>query len=283
MLAAFDAQIRRRAHGAGAVFEQADGVIRIVAADDGWTGVTCSDLDAATADAAIAAQIHRFGRGGWEWKHYSYDRPDDLAQRLLSAGFVPEPTEALLVASLADLALSTRPPDGVEIVPVTDGRGVQALVRVHDEVFGGDHSGLGRALSAELDREATDARDRDPAGEPTVPPDRDLTPVPTRVAAFLAVADGTPIAAGRVELAHGTDFASLWGGGTVAAWRGRGVFRCLVAHRAALAAGAGFRYLQVDASADSQPILRRLGFIELAKTTPFGLAGPVGRVVLPGL
>jgi hypothetical protein len=47
------------------------------------------------------------------------------------------------------------------------------------------------------------------------------------------------------------------------------VFRSLVAHRAATAAARGFRYLQVDASQDSQPILRRLGFIELATTTPF--------------
>jgi hypothetical protein len=72
-----------------------------------------------------------------------------------------------------------------------------------------------------------------------------------------------------VEFHLGTDFASLWGGGTVAAWRGRGVYRCVVAHRAAAAAARGFRYLQVDASADSQPILRRLGFVELATTTPF--------------
>jgi GNAT superfamily N-acetyltransferase len=67
----------------------------------------------------------------------------------------------------------------------------------------------------------------------------------------------------------GTDFASLWGCGTLPAWRRRGVFRALVAHRAALASAKGFRYLQVDASADSRPILQSLGFVELATTTPF--------------
>ncbi len=35
------------------------------------------------------------------------------------------------------------------------------------------------------------------------------------------------------------------------------------------AAAAGCRFLQVDASADSRPILRRLGFQQLATTTPF--------------
>jgi GNAT superfamily N-acetyltransferase len=87
--------------------------------------------------------------------------------------------------------------------------------------------------------------------------------------AVVGWAGQTPVTAGRVEFHPGTDFASLWGGGTLPAWRGRGAFRSLVAHRAALASARGFRYLQVDASPESRPILHRLGFVELATTTPF--------------
>jgi GNAT superfamily N-acetyltransferase len=72
-----------------------------------------------------------------------------------------------------------------------------------------------------------------------------------------------------VEFSEGTDFASLWGGGTLPAWRGRGVFRSLVAYRADLARARGIRYLQVDATPESRPILKRLGFVELATTTPY--------------
>jgi GNAT superfamily N-acetyltransferase len=103
-----------------------------------------------------------------------------------------------------------------------------------------------------------------------------LTRQPPTAAAAVAVAGQTPIAAGRVEFHHGSDFASLWGGGTLPSWRGRGVFRALVAHRAALASARGFRYLQVDASPDSRPILQRLGFVELATTTPFMHPGGAG-------
>ena len=113
------------------------------------------------------------------------------------------------------------------------------------QVFGEDHSPLGKTLLAGLAHQ------------------------PSTAAAVVAMAGQTPIAAGRVEFHSGTDFASLWGGGTLPAWRGRGVFRSLVAHRAAQASARGFRYLQVDASPDSRPILRRLGFVELATTTPF--------------
>jgi antitoxin (DNA-binding transcriptional repressor) of toxin-antitoxin stability system len=63
------------------------------------------------------------------------------------------------------------------------------------------------------------------------------------------------------------------------------VFRSLVAYRARLASERGYRYLQVDASAASRPILVRLGFTELATTTPFRhpghLSGP--QPVAPGV
>jgi ribosomal protein S18 acetylase RimI-like enzyme len=239
LLAAFDAQIRR---GTG----RADGVVRAVSDPDGWSGVTWSDLEGRDADAVIAAQIARFAASPepWEWKHYSYDRPADLPERLLAAGFVPEPAEALLVAEIASLALDTPPPPGVELRPVIDAAGAAALVSVHDEVFGEDHAGVGRALLAGLTRE--------PA-----------------VAGVVAFAGDVPISAARVEFHAGTDFASLWGGGTLPAWRRRGVFRAVVAYRARLAAARGFRYLQVDALPASRPILERLGFVQLATTTPF--------------
>jgi GNAT superfamily N-acetyltransferase len=255
VLAAFDEQIRQHpeADAPDGHVEHDEGVTRVVSGGDGWAGVTWCDLDQVSADAVIAAQISRFAELSrpWEWKHYSYDQPADLSERLLAAGFTREPAEALLVADIADLTLDVPPPPGVELRAVIDRQGVEALVSVHDEVFGEDHSALGRTLLAGLARQSSTA------------------------AAVVAFAGQTPISAGRVEFHSGTDFASLWGGGTLPAWRGRGVFRSLVAYRAALASARGFRYLQVDASPDSRPILQRLGFVELATTTPFThLGGP---------
>jgi ribosomal protein S18 acetylase RimI-like enzyme len=249
VLAAYDEQIRMN-DGPDRAVECGPQIVRRVPDGDGWAGVVWSRLDATTADAVIARQIERFARrpGPWEWKHYSHDQPGDLPDRLLRAGFTPEPAETLLVAEIADLDLEVAPPSGVELVDVTGDASVDALVRVHDEVFGGDHSAIGRAVLAGIAAETT--------------------------AAAVAMAGGTAVSAGRVEFHDGTDFASIWGGGTIARWRGRGVFRALVAHRAAQAAARGFRYLQVDASEDSRPILRRLGFAELATTTPFIHPGP---------
>ncbi|MGI8698690.1 MAG: GNAT family N-acetyltransferase [Mycobacteriales bacterium] len=256
VLAAFDEQIRRHPEpdAPDGHVEYAGSVIRRISVGNGWTGVTWSDLDQAGADAVIAAQVGRFAELSrpWEWKHYSYDLPSDLPDRLLAAGFTPQPAEALLVAEIADLTLDVPPPPGVELLAVVDMSGVAALVSVHDEVFGGDHSVVGRTVLAGLARQ------------------------PGAAAAVVAVAGSTPVAAGRVEFHPGTDFASLWGGATLPAWRGRGVFRSLVAHRAGVASARGFRYLQVDATPNSRPILQRLGFVELASTTPFMHPGGTG-------
>ncbi len=248
VLATFDEQIRQRPEpdAPDGRIERDDDVVRCVSVGDGWSGVTWSYVDADRADAVIASQISRFAELArpWEWKHYSYDQPPDLADRLLAAGFTPEPTEALLVAEIANLTLDVPPPPGVVLLPVVDERGVDALVQVHNQVFGGDHTASGAELAG-------------------------FSHTPSRAVAVVAMAGRAPIAAGRVDFHVGTEFASLWGGSTVPAWRGRGVFRALVAHRAAEASKRGFRYLQVDALPDSRPILQRLGFVQLATTTPF--------------
>ena len=72
-----------------------------------------------------------------------------------------------------------------------------------------------------------------------------------------------------MRFARGTEFATLWGGGTLPAWRGRGIYRSVIAHRANLATARAIRYLQVDASDDSRPILERLGFVTVTTTTPY--------------
>ncbi|PAZ09136.1 GNAT family N-acetyltransferase [Streptomyces sp. SA15] len=249
VLALFDRDLREGAQpdGPDARIERVGKVIRQVAPAQGWNGVVWSDLDAAGADAAIADQIaHYTGLGhAFEWKLYGHDRPVDLGQRLRAAGFTPEPEETLMIGEVADLILDAEPPEGIRVLPVTDRAGVDLVADVHEQAFGTDASRLRHQLLARL------------------------TDDPDTVVAVVALAGDTPVSAARMELVPGTRFAGLWGGGTVEDWRGRGIYRSLVAHRARAAVGRGYRYLQVDASSQSRPILERLGFHALTTTTPY--------------
>lgn len=245
----FDRQLRQgaRTDDPGTLIEHVDGVVRQTGADDDWNGVRWSDLDAATADAAIAAQIRHFTarERAFEWKLYAHDRPGDLGGRLTAAGFAAEPEETVMVAPVRELPTADDLPEGVRLLQVTDAAGVDLMVDVHERAFGTDSDHLRHRLLTRL-REAPD------------------TVVPV-----VALAGDRPVSAARMELPPGTDFAGLWGGGTVAQWRGRGLYRALIAFRARIAAERGYRYLQVDASDQSRPILARLGFVPLTTTTPY--------------
>lgn len=249
VLRAFDEQVRRHAEPdtPEEVVELDEHALRHISPAGGWSGITWSRLEEASADAVIDEQIGRFSAFArdWEWKHYSYDEPADLPRRLLERGFSADPPEALLFAEIDALELDPEPPAGVELVEVRDERDVAALVQVHDAVFGEDNSELGRTLLSALDR------------------------TPAMARGYVALAAGRPVSAARVELYRDSEFASLWGGATLREWRKRGIYRALVAARAAFALGRGARYLQVDALPTSQPTLERLGFVRLATTTPY--------------
>lgn len=249
VLALFDRDMREgaRPDGPDALVERVGAVVRQVSSAHGWNGVVWSGLDETGADAAIAEQIAHFSRLGreFEWKLYGHDLPVDLGRRLRDAGFTAEPEETLMIGEVADLTLDAEPPDGVRLVPVTDRAGVDLVAEVHEKAFGTDAARWRNQLLAQL------------------------TAAPDTVVAVVAMAGDTPVSAARMELVPGTRFAGLWGGGTVEGWRGRGIYRALVAHRARAAADRGYRYLQVDAMSTSRPILERLGFEPLTTTTPY--------------
>ncbi|MBA2769893.1 MAG: GNAT family N-acetyltransferase [Sporichthyaceae bacterium] len=233
-------------------------MLRVTAPDGAsWgDGITWTDLDESTADAAIADAIEYFStRGrGFEWKHHGYDAPPDLPDRLVAAGFRPEEQESVVVGEVEEvrrrLAAASQP-EGVTVRRLReDDEGRRddwaAINTVHSTVWDEDAGPLVREVSAE---QAAD---------------------PSAMSVWVAeVPDGSLVCAAWIRCHEGTDFASLWGGSTLPQWRGRGIYKALVGHRADEAAQRGFRYLQVDASDDSRPILVRLGMHLLTSTTPY--------------
>ena len=203
--------------------------------------------DGAEVDELIDRCLRTFARRGesFEWKLFEHDRPADLPQRLAAAGLVPQERETVVIAPVAAVAGEVQLPEGIALREVTARADFDRIAAFEGSVSAGDLGWLAGMLEAER---AVD---------------------PDALTVLVAEAGDTIVCAGWVRFLAGTEFASLWGGSTLPAWRRRGIYRATVAYRANLAAQRGFRFLQVDASDDSRPILERLGFVAVTTTTPY--------------
>jgi GNAT superfamily N-acetyltransferase len=251
LLDAYDAQLRAHVHDPlpdSVRIEHEGPLLRTVGfGDRGMVEYRGLDgLDGGELDELIARQVRIFAERGepFEWKLHGHDRPADLPERLRAAGLVPEDMETVLIAPVSALGLEASVPDGVIVREVSELTDLWRIAKMEEAVWEQDHGWI--------DDLATE-RAADPDG----------------LRIFVAEAGDVVVCAGWIRFPSGTEFATLWGGATLPAWRGRGIYRALVAHRAKLAAERGRRYIEVDASDDSRPILERLGFVAVTTTTPY--------------
>jgi GNAT superfamily N-acetyltransferase len=209
--------------------------------------VVYSRLSETGADAAIAAQIAYFeGLGyGLEWKTYSHDSPHDLPERLLRFGFEAEEPESVMVLDLVETSdiLESSPTEGVRVL--SDPADISEAVSVLTSVWGEEEAWLGPLLADEM------------------------AEAPDLLRVYVAYADDVAASTAWIRFHPGSQFASLWGGSTLPAYRGRGFYRGLLSARARDAYDRGVRYLTVDAGPMSKPILERLRFRVLTSTRPF--------------
>ena len=266
LLAAYDLQLRVHVHdrlpnGARAEW---DGPLLRLFGLGGRGFVVYRDLaglEGAALDDLIARQVRAFAERGerFEWKLHGHDRPPDLPRRLRAAGFVPEDEETVVIAPVDKVAGPLRLPERVSLREVTERSDFDRIAAVQPDIWQEDDEPTWLAESLEAEKRAD----------------------PHYLTVVVAEADRAVVCAAWVRFERGTDFATLWGGGTVPAWRGRGVYRTTVAYRATLAAERGFRFIEVDASSNSRPILERLGFVAVTTTTPYVWSPPAVPVAEP--
>jgi len=210
-------------------------------------GRTGADLDALIERTREYFAGHR---ERFEWKTHSYDEPADLPARLRAAGFVAGEAETVVIGLATDLTDEPPLPAGVAIRQLSERADFDRIGALHTEIWGEDWSWL-----------AADLAERQAAA-------------PDQLAIFAAESGPDMISVAWLVRNAGTEFATLWGGATRPEWRGKGIYRALVARRARFAVATGATYLQVDASDDSSPILQRLGFVAVATTTPYTWTPP---------
>ena len=209
-----------------------------------------SDLDEASADAAIEAEVLHFqGLGqSFEWKVYSHDRPRNLRERLAARGFSVGADEAIMALDLAEWKDSPgavpKTTSEFEIRRISGSEGLADMAAVLAAVWGEDPR-------EQIQEFATLLRDH-----------------PAFMSAYVAYTGDKPVATCRINFPEGSPFASLWGGSTLAEFRGRGIYSVMLRIRVEEARRRGYSYLTIDALPTSRPIVERRGFRLLCVSNP---------------
>lgn len=257
LLSAYDDQLRTEAEMA-----RAHEVVRLgplwCAVFDHGGFVSYRDLGGASGDVldelverTIAHYRDETDVDSFEWKSRGHDLPADLGERLAAHGLVAEPVETVMIgeASLlaVDVPLEDTPDGPVVLRRIEPGPAaaddVARMLEAQESVFG---TGRGPSVESSLRELESDSSEF-----------------------WIAEVGGRVVCGGRLTPVEGTEFAGIWGGSTRPEFRGRGIYRALVAARARSAIDRGIRLINSDCTDMSRPILERSGLRAVTTTTPY--------------
>ena len=208
--------------------------------------ISYSQLNEANADDMIREQINYFDSIGqdFEWKLYDYDQPFDLKERLESHGFHIEEPEAIMVLDLEDAPENLWQPILHNVQQIIDPKKLADVQSVEQQVWDEDYSFVLNFLGYALRN------------------------YPEQMSVYVAYINEQPVSAAWIYFPKHSQFASLWGGSTVSGFRKQGLYTALLAVRAQEAKSRQVKFLTVDASPMSRPILEKIGFEMIAYSYP---------------
>ena len=252
LLALYDDTMRRNANVSGCVREQTQNVSRYTTSTGSqrylmWN--TCRDAEA----ARVVDEELRAVRGRASvitWKLYAHDVAHNaMHDAMLARGFRGDDHATLMVTSVSAL-LSALPASDtrratLNVRQLLTANDLDAYQNIWDEVWPDEPN----------TRYVNDYKSRIEQHDPGV-------------LFFAGFAENdNPVTSGYLFHHPGNPFALLCGGTTKTAWRRQHAYTRMLAVRAHASAMRGVRYLAVEASAESQPILARLSFMPLSTLT----------------
>ncbi len=259
-LAAYDQQLRTDAETLGAMAVTRLGPLTVATFAGGRGFVTYGRPDRMAREQlpALIPRVLDLCRANpaitqVEWKTRGHDAIPGLDEALVAHGFEREAPESIMVGEARVLAVDLPLPPGVALRHISREADARAMIAMQSQVFGPrtDDRDMLQYLLARLLRQ-------------------------DGMQLWVAEADGEIVSAGRIEPVAGTDFAGLWGGATLPAWRRRGIYRALTAARARAALAMGKTLIQSDSTEYSRPILERSGLLKVSTTTPYRWSRPPG-------
>jgi hypothetical protein len=242
----YDKEQRRDLQVTGMRREVTEKVVRHVSLSGDEGSVIYSKLNNENVAATIREQIAYFENlnQNFEWKYYGHDKPKDLLEHLRTHGFIVEDRETLLALDLQQLPENLKQSTSHDIRLLKQTKELDDVLTVETSVWGSDQTDIITYLAENMKVQ------------------------PKLLRVYVAYVDNKPASSAWMFLNEHSQFASLWGGSTIKEYRGLGLYTALVAVRAQAAIKYGNKFLTVDASPMSQPILEKLGFQFLTYTYP---------------
>jgi hypothetical protein len=251
LLRAYDQQLRTDAETQNALSVTHLSLLRLVTFHGGLGFVTYpypDDAEATELPHLVPRVLEHYRQNPTitqvEWKTRDHDGILGLHQALLENGFQPDDPESIMIGEAKMLDVNVPLPDGVTLRCVTEEADIRAMMAMQDLVFGRPSGDMADALLRRL-------------------------ALKDGMQLWVAEAEGQIVTAGRLEPVAGTNFAGIWGGATLEAWRGRGIYRALTAARSRSALDLGKTLIYSDSTEYSRRVLERSGLVKISTTTPY--------------
>jgi hypothetical protein len=220
--------------------------VRFVRPAPGMSFIAYHRLDENSADAAIQEQLEYFQgiNQPFQWAVFDHDRPADMKNRLVAHGFEPDEPGALMVLDLSAAPAVLLEPSEIDIRQVTHRTGLGEVIQVLEQVWGSNFDWIWERMGRHLE-------------------------IQGYLNLYVAYVEDQPTSVGWVYFHHGSQFASLFGGSTIATQRGRGLYTAILTRRIQASLQRGVRYLTVETGPMSQPIVAKYGFWQLSAAQDF--------------
>ena len=242
LLALYDRHIRIDQEIPGVRKMITQDVVRHLRPAPGMNFISYAWLEESTADKIIQKQVEFFLKYDqpFSWHIMDQDQPADLAERLLRHGFVgDDDPSAMMLLEMETCPADLLQPVQADIRQITDLAGLDEVVAIEEQVWGGSFAWLKQRLGNHLN-------------------------IPGYLSVYVAYVDNRPASAAWVYFPAHNPFANLYGGATVPGQRKSGLYTALLAQRVQEALQRERRFLMVECNQTSLPIVARHGFQFLA-------------------
>jgi hypothetical protein len=233
LLALYDTELRIEIEYPGVRKETFPHLVRLIKPAPGMNAISYSRVDECDLDAVIREQIAYLASMNqpFSWHVCDHDMPPHLKERLLAHGFAPDDDpDAVMVLDTPDASPALQAPVTLDIRRITQRDHLDEVAQIEAQIWGGDFGWLKQRLGEHLE-------------------------IPNYLSVYVAYVGGQPACSGWVYFHPRSQFAGLFGGATLPAFRQRGLYTAILAVRVQEAMRRGYRFLVTGASPMSQPIL----------------------------